>query len=120
VKPVKELYLVPKLLMELKNSPNFIQAYKMKEHRSMGGLDGPCVFSTKPTHPPRSSNTQGPSRAHLNFLSILGLVWKRHNFRNKGTLKGALLPAPIGRVMVVAALFKAFYHIIGGASRDQS
>jgi len=24
----------------------------------MGGLADPCAFSTKPTHPPRSSNTQ--------------------------------------------------------------
>ena len=45
--------LTPKSI-ELKNSPNFIQAYKMEEykHHSMGGLAGPYVFLTKPTHPP--------------------------------------------------------------------
>jgi hypothetical protein len=43
-----------KLPIELKNSPDFIHAYKMKEHKhhSMGGLAGPRVFSTKPTRPP--------------------------------------------------------------------
>jgi len=63
------------LQLELKNSPNFVHTYKMEEHKyhSTGGLTDPCAFSTKPAHPPRSSNTQGPSRAHLSFLwAILG------------------------------------------------
>jgi hypothetical protein len=55
---------------------NFIHAYKMKEHKhhSMGGLADLSAFSTKPSRPPRSSNTLRPARAHLNFLlAILDL-----------------------------------------------
>ena len=59
---------IPKSI-ELKNSPNFINASEMEEHKhySMGSLAGPWVFSTKPTRPPGSSNTQCSSRANLNF-----------------------------------------------------
>jgi hypothetical protein len=42
-----------------------------RKHHSMRDLAAPCAFLTKPTHPPRSSNTQGAAKPHLNFLSIL-------------------------------------------------
>jgi len=60
----------------------------MEEHRhhSMGDPASPCVFSAKPTRPPRSSNTQGLSGSRLYFLlailgnsvpeNILQQVWK--------------------------------------------
>jgi len=33
--------------------------------RPVGGQAGPCLFLTKPTRSPRSSNTQGPAWPHL-------------------------------------------------------
>jgi len=51
----------PELLTERSNSANFIHAKEMVErkHYLMDGPASPCMFLTKPTLPPRSSNTQG-------------------------------------------------------------
>jgi hypothetical protein len=62
-------------LIELKNSPNFVRAYKMEEHKrhSIGDLDGPGVVEDLGGWVGLVENTQGPSRSHLNFLTaILG------------------------------------------------
>jgi hypothetical protein len=62
--------------IEIKNSPSFIHAYRMEEHKHhwMGGLDGPCVFEGLGGWVGLVENAQGPSWDHLNFLSILGDV----------------------------------------------
>jgi hypothetical protein len=49
----------------------------MEEHKHhlMGGLADPCVFEDLGGWVGLVENTQGPSRAHLNFLSaILGHI----------------------------------------------
>jgi hypothetical protein len=51
--------------MELKDSPNFIQAYKIEKHKhhSTGGLAVPCVFSTD------------KKRCFQSYLPVVLTVW---------------------------------------------
>jgi len=103
------MYLFPPLSGSMTKSVVIVLGHD--DDQPVGGQAGSCMFLTKPTRPPRSSNTQEPAWPHplsefcdLFCFTPLFVIepWKHLHFCDEGALKRAV--ATIAEISLRARL----------------